>query len=53
MFQTRLTADGKTFSGLPMTYYVPEYKQHEIFENSYHLAPKRKFNGWLNTPILT
>ena len=27
-----------------MTYYVPEYKPEEMVENSFQLAPPRKFN---------
>ncbi|CAG5082106.1 Oidioi.mRNA.OKI2018_I69.PAR.g10032.t3.cds [Oikopleura dioica] len=40
----RLTNDGRTFSGLPMTFYNPEYQERELFENTYKLNPDRKFN---------
>ena len=40
-----MTGDGRTFSGLPMSFYVPEYKARESFENSYQLAPPVKFDG--------
>merc|ERR1712130_63386 len=41
---SKLTGDGRTFSGLPMSFYVPEYKARESFENSYQLAPPVKFD---------
>ena len=40
--------DGKTFSGLPVKHFAPEYKPpQEVVENSYQLAPAVKFNGFL------
>merc|ERR1711935_1124986 len=43
---TRLQSDGKSFSGLPLTYYIPEEELNEfnVFENSYQMLPKSIFN---------
>jgi len=43
---SRFQGDGKTFSGLPMAFYVPKSEIQQIpnYENNYRMTPKRLFN---------
>ena len=40
----------RTFTGLPMSYYLPHLPESgpvEVFENTYLLKPERPFKGFL------
>lgn len=43
---SRFQGDGKTFTGLPMAFYVPksEIQQVPNYENNYRMSPKKLFN---------
>ena len=45
--KSRFQGDGKTFSGLPMAFYVPKSEIQQIpnYENNYRMTPKKLFNG--------
>merc|ERR1711971_715783 len=45
----RLQSDGKSFSGLPITYYIPELDtaDFQLFENTYQMTPNLVFNATL------
>jgi len=40
---SKLTGDGRSFSGLPMNIYIPDFKNQEKFENTYNMEPEKLF----------